>query len=69
MPALGLEEEKAATAAEVNLSLQTLTDWDGEDDPENPRNWSFGKKLYATSIPALYAFVVYVVLHYGSIPG
>ena len=56
-----MDVEKSPPAAEPNPPLHTLTDWDGPDDPENPRNWSFGKKLYATAIPALYAFVVYVV--------
>lgn len=36
----------------------SLLDWDGPDDPGNPRNWSLGTKVYATAIPALYAFAV-----------
>ena len=47
---------------ECKPALHSLTDWDGPDDVGNPRNWSFRKKLYATVIPALYAFVVYDVL-------
>jgi len=27
-------------------------------DKENPRNWSYGKKMYHTSITAIYAFTM-----------
>ena len=41
-------------------SEQTLTDWDGPDDPGDPRNWSYGLRVYGVFVPALYAFAVYV---------
>lgn len=35
-----------------------ITDWNGPDDAGNPQNWGSAKKVYATMIPALYAFTV-----------
>lgn len=32
--------------------------WDSVDDPANPQNWGFGKKVFHTAIPALYGFVM-----------
>ena len=31
-------------------------DWSGPDDPDDPHNWSFGKKAYHSGITASYAF-------------
>jgi DHA1 family multidrug resistance protein-like MFS transporter len=36
-----------------------LVDWYYSDDPENPYNWSRGKRLAVTSIICFYTFVVY----------
>ncbi|KAJ7462124.1 multidrug resistance protein 4 [Mycena latifolia] len=36
--------------------LENLED-DWEDDPENPRNWSFGKKWASAGVVSLYTFV------------
>lgn len=36
-----------------------LVDWYGESDPENPQNWSTGKKVFVTSVLWLYTFMVY----------
>ncbi|TVY83941.1 Polyamine transporter [Lachnellula suecica] len=44
-------------SAELTRTL-TAQDWTGPDDPENPRNWPFGKKVFHTIVPALLAFVV-----------
>ncbi|KAH8077750.1 MFS polyamine transporter [Cristinia sonorae] len=33
-----------------------VVDWDGPDDPENPRNWSASKKWAATVLVSAYAF-------------
>ncbi len=68
MPISVADEGKAFPAAEFKHPFQTLTDWDGVDDPGNPRNWKIIKKLYATVIPALYAFSVYVAFRNGSFP-
>ncbi|KAN0121135.1 MFS polyamine transporter [Russula decolorans] len=32
-------------------------DWDGPDDPENPRNWSFSKKWQATMVVSAFTFI------------
>ncbi|KAF2808124.1 MFS general substrate transporter [Mytilinidion resinicola] len=40
-------EEKQDGLTEVN---NNIVDWDGENDPENPRNWSRGKKLLNVGI-------------------
>ena len=50
--------EKDGTLAKSDTPLVVLIDWDGRDDPGNPKNWSFGTKVYATAVPALFAFVV-----------
>ncbi len=34
------------------------SDWDSPEDPANPRNWSFAKRVFHTAIPALYGFVL-----------
>jgi len=39
-------------------SKDVLTDWDGPDDLGNPKNWSFGARLYGTFVPAYYSFAV-----------
>ncbi|KAL9098618.1 MAG: hypothetical protein Q9187_009626 [Circinaria calcarea] len=61
--ASAVEAGENPAIAESKSPLHTPTDWDGPEDVGNPRNWSFGKKIYATIVPALYAFAVCVVLH------
>ena len=36
----------------------TAQDWIGPDDPENPQNWPLWQRIYHTTVPALYGFVV-----------
>jgi hypothetical protein len=50
-----LGQSTATTSTEVDLD-----DWSSPDDPENPYNWSFGKKAYHAGIIAAYAFTSYV---------
>lgn len=33
-------------------------DWESVDDPGNPRNWSRSKKIFHTSLPALFGFTM-----------
>jgi len=33
-----------------------LASWDGSKDPDDPRNWNFGARLYGVFVPAWYAF-------------
>lgn len=35
-----------------------LTDWDGPEDAENPRNWPMGLRVYGVIVPAWYSFAV-----------
>ena len=56
LPLPSLEEGKEAVCSKSELPM--LTEWDGPNDSGNPKNWSFLKKVYATFVPALYAFVV-----------
>ena len=60
--------EERRTSATAGLKRPLQTDWDGLDDSSNPRNWKLGKKLYATAVPALYAFCVYVAFYVGFPP-
>ncbi|CCM02927.1 uncharacterized protein FIBRA_05041 [Fibroporia radiculosa] len=34
-----------------------VVDWNGPDDPENPKNWSFKKKWAATAIVSAFTFI------------
>jgi MFS family permease len=49
-PSAGNPEHKEAPSAVI--------DWDGPDDPANPKNWSIGLRIYHTLLPALYGFSV-----------
>ena len=35
-----------------------IVEWTGPDDPENPMNWSFAKKMRITTVTALMTFCV-----------
>lgn len=39
----------------------TMIDWDGDDDPNNPLNWSQSKKFFVTFLICLLTFAVYVL--------
>ena len=44
----------------VDLDAKTiLCDWNGDDDPENPRGWSRARKLFVVANVAFCSFVVY----------
>lgn len=59
-------EEKLSDSESPALEQYTppatpnLADWSSPNDPEDPHNWSFGKKTYHASITAAYAFTTYV---------
>ncbi|THH06070.1 hypothetical protein EW145_g4340 [Phellinidium pouzarii] len=36
---------------------QIVVDWDGPDDPENPRNWSYKRKWIVTLIVSAFTFI------------
>ncbi|KAF2202288.1 MFS general substrate transporter [Delitschia confertaspora ATCC 74209] len=35
-----------------------LLDWDGPNDPDNPRNWSLWQRTYHTAVPSVMCFIV-----------
>lgn len=37
-----------------------LVDWNGPDDPENPKNWSYAYKCWVTGLICLLTFSVYI---------
>lgn len=45
-------------SAGLTRTITSAYDWTGDDDPDNPLNWSVGKKIYHTLVPGLQAFVV-----------
>ncbi|KAJ7833122.1 putative caffeine resistance protein [Mycena olivaceomarginata] len=48
-----------------------LVDWDGDSDPENPRNWSFRKRAFVAFEISFLTFSIYIgsAIYTSSIPG
>ncbi|KAJ7802222.1 major facilitator superfamily domain-containing protein [Mycena olivaceomarginata] len=48
-----------------------LVDWEGESDPENPRNWSFRKRAFVAFEISFLTFSIYIgsAIYTSSIPG
>ncbi|KAJ6606381.1 major facilitator superfamily domain-containing protein [Mycena vulgaris] len=55
----------------IALSDLNLVGWDGEDDPDNPRNWSLKKRVFVSSSISFLTFSVYIgsAIYTASIPG
>ncbi|KAK4504597.1 hypothetical protein PRZ48_005513 [Zasmidium cellare] len=53
------DPEAAAEIVEKGASAY-LVDWNGEDDPENPQNWSLGTKLYCSGVVDFLTFSIYI---------
>ncbi|KAJ3761999.1 MFS polyamine transporter [Lentinula raphanica] len=53
------QHDKPLTSSTNTLDLQNtvIVDWDGPDDPKNPKNWPKSRKWAATLIVALFTFV------------
>ena len=51
-------EEKAHTKLPDLAPILTAQDWTGPDDPENPMNWPMTLRIYHTTIPAVFNFIV-----------
>lgn len=45
---LGDEEKTLPVNEPAQKAGQTLVGWDGDDDPDNPQNWSTGYKSWVT---------------------
>lgn len=53
--------EKSHHTSQGNATkVVTALDWTGPDDPENPENWSSGKKAFHIAYVGLQCFVMYV---------
>ena len=51
--------EMTADASESPLQQANQAgEWSSPEDPENPLNWSIGKKAYHSAIPSIYCFTV-----------
>ena len=52
------EELDIRSPNESDSETEKSLGWKSKDDAGNPKNWSFGKKVFHTAIPALYGFVM-----------
>lgn len=55
-----LTEKSNHVGHDNTTKVVTALDWTGPDDPENPENWSLGKKAFHIAYVGLQCFVVYV---------
>ncbi|KAH8927536.1 hypothetical protein BT69DRAFT_1347222 [Atractiella rhizophila] len=55
-----LEKKEEPTQDIAKPKPDFLVDWYDENDPENPQNWSFGKKCVVTSAIMILTFSVYI---------
>ncbi|KAJ7151055.1 major facilitator superfamily domain-containing protein [Mycena filopes] len=56
---------------DTTLSDLYLVGWDGDSDPENPRNWSFRKRAFVAFEISFLTFSIYIgsAIYTSSIPG
>ncbi|KAL5116646.1 hypothetical protein ACEQ8H_005395 [Pleosporales sp. CAS-2024a] len=53
------EQSEAATAKNVGSTARVnMTDWNGDDDPDDPHNWPMWQRFYHAAAPALFGFAV-----------
>jgi len=57
-----LPRTRTASAMDYPVITNTATvhDWNGPEDPENPMNWPLWQRIYHTTVPALFGFIVTV---------
>lgn len=55
---MATEKSREGGTAQSAEKAVTALDWTGLDDPENPENWSAGKKAYHVAYVGLQCFVV-----------
>ncbi|KAI0703412.1 MFS polyamine transporter [Cytidiella melzeri] len=51
------KRESEVSASESDTSDVIIVDWEGPDDPENPKNWTFKRKWAATAIISAFTFI------------
>ncbi|KIY72418.1 MFS general substrate transporter [Cylindrobasidium torrendii FP15055 ss-10] len=74
---LVVDPEKASAKQEDSVSVDDdesdpyLVDWDGDDDQDNPRNWSPKKRAFVAFLISFLTFSVYIgsAIYTPSIPG
>ncbi|KIK98117.1 hypothetical protein PAXRUDRAFT_824246 [Paxillus rubicundulus Ve08.2h10] len=49
--------DASSILADKTVTDVLIVDWDGPDDPQNPRNWSFKRKWAATAIVSGFTFI------------
>ncbi|KAF8311343.1 MFS general substrate transporter [Clavulina sp. PMI_390] len=52
--------QKVIDKGGINTEGYIVVDWYGDDDPENPRNWSFPKRCFVLAQIVLLTFSVYI---------
>lgn len=57
------QDTEKQSSSPLALPRKDQLDWDGPDDAENPRNWSFAQRVFQTAPPALFSLIVYVKLY------
>ncbi|KAF7364912.1 MFS general substrate transporter [Mycena venus] len=64
-------ESRKQVDDETTVPDPYLVDWDGDTDPENPRNWSFRKRAFVAFEISLLTFSIYIgsAIYTSSIPG
>ncbi|KAF9511080.1 hypothetical protein BS47DRAFT_1373151 [Hydnum rufescens UP504] len=62
--------KKDPEAAHIKLDPY-IVDWDGDDDPDNPHNWSSGKRSFVLFSICVLTFSIYIgsAIYTPSIPG
>lgn len=67
----GMDDAERAISEKTHPSPQesaekavTAVDWTGPDDPDNPENWSGGKKAFHVIYVGLQCFVTYVIVNF-----
>ncbi|KAJ7660023.1 major facilitator superfamily domain-containing protein [Mycena rosella] len=69
--ALDLESQQKQVDDATTVPDPYLVGWDGDSDPENPRNWSFRKRAFVAFNISFLTFSIYIgsAIYTSSIPG
>ncbi|OJA15811.1 hypothetical protein AZE42_10892 [Rhizopogon vesiculosus] len=51
------QQDSQNTLAQAHGINVSIVDWDGPDDPHNPKNWSFRRRWVATGIISAFTFI------------
>ncbi|KAF7302366.1 Benomyl methotrexate resistance protein [Mycena chlorophos] len=64
-------EKNKPTDDEVEIPDPYVVGWDGDSDPENPRNWTFKKRAFVAFCISFLTFSIYIgsAIYTSSIPG